>query len=143
MQSVTFTRSGITAGLTPAFENSPATPGTISLLETFHEATNPIPFTLDAAAPGDTVAHLLVTLSPSAAPGTVIALTLDPTLTQLTDEGGDAATKETTGGGNLALVNGSITVGAPVAGAGAPTLSLWALLALMISLAVIAVRLRL
>src|SRR3954452_3551936 len=31
VQSVTFTRAGTTAPLTPAFKSSPATPGTISL----------------------------------------------------------------------------------------------------------------
>jgi hypothetical protein len=40
----------------------------------------------------------------------VITLTLDPTLTQLTDEAGHPATIETTANNRLALVNGSITV---------------------------------
>lgn len=110
VSSVTFTRAGITASLSPTSEFSPSSPGAISLLATFKESTNPIPFTLNAASPGNRVAHLLVTLSSSAAPGSSIALTLDSSLTQLTDEGGSAATKETVANGQLALVNGAINV---------------------------------
>ena len=72
VQSVTFTRAGITAGLIPAFEASPAPAGSITLIEQFNESTNLIPFTLNAPAPGDQVAHLAFTLSPSAAPGSSI-----------------------------------------------------------------------
>ena len=35
VQSVTFTRAGITAPLTPTFESSPSAPGSISLLDVF------------------------------------------------------------------------------------------------------------
>jgi hypothetical protein len=110
VQSVTFTRAGITAGLTPISEFMPASSGAISLLMTFDEGTNPIPFTLNAPAPGDQVAHLVFTLSSSAAPGSSISLTLDPALTQLTDQAGTGATKESSGGGNLTLVNGAINI---------------------------------
>jgi hypothetical protein len=110
VSSVTFTRAGITAGLSPTSEFMPATTGSISLLATFQESTASIPFTLNAPAPGDQVAHLVFNLSASAAPGTSISLTLDSALTQLTDEGGNAATKETTGNGTLALVNGAINL---------------------------------
>jgi hypothetical protein len=110
VQSITFTRAGITASLTPTFESSPTSPGAISLLDTFQESTNLIPFTLDGALPGNQVAHLLVTIPASVPPGTVITLTLDPTLTQLTDEAGHPATIESSGNGRLTLVNGAITV---------------------------------
>ncbi|MEA2570705.1 MAG: hypothetical protein QOI24_2706 [Acidobacteriota bacterium] len=110
VSSVTFTRAGITANLTPTSEFSPASAGAISLLDTFQESTNPIPFTLNAATPGDRIAHLVFTLSGSANPGTSITLTLDPSLTQLTDAGGSASTKETSGNGGLTLVNGAITI---------------------------------
>ncbi len=113
VQSVTFSRAGITASLTPAFETSPSSAGAISLLDTFDEGSNPIPFTLNASAPGNLVAHLVFTLSASAAPGTSIALTLDSNLTQLTDTGGSAVTKETTANGQLALVDGSIAIPVP------------------------------
>jgi len=110
VSSITFSRSGITANLTPTSEFAPSTASSVSLLDTFQESTNPIPFTLNAPAPGNVVAHLVVTLSPSAPAGSSISLTLDPTLTQLTDEGGTAATKETVANGQLALVNGTINV---------------------------------
>src|SRR5690349_9745199 len=45
VQSVTFTRAGITQSLTPAFESSPSSAGSITLLDTFQENTNLIPFT--------------------------------------------------------------------------------------------------
>jgi len=110
VQSVTFTRAGITAGLTPVSEFMPASSGAISILMTFDESTNPIPFTLNAPPPGDQVAHLSFTLSPSAAPGSSITLTLDPSLTQLTDQAGTGATKESSGAGNLTLTNGAINI---------------------------------
>jgi uncharacterized protein YjdB len=110
IQSVTFTRAGITAGLTPISEFMPASSGAISLLMTFDEGTNPIPFTLNAPPPGDQVAHLVFTLSSSATPGSSISLTLDPALTQLTDQAGTGATKESSGTGNLTLVNGAINI---------------------------------
>jgi len=110
VQSISFSRAGITAGLTPTFENSPSSAGSISLLDSFQESTNLIPFTLNGLPPGNQVAHLLVTLSPTATVGQVITLTLDPTLTQLTDEAGNPGTIETVANTRLALVSGSITV---------------------------------
>lgn len=113
ISSVTFNRAGITSGLSPTFETKPASAGAISLLASFQQSTSPIPFTLNAGAPGNLVAHLVFTLSPSAAPGTDIALTLDGTTTQLTDDGGTAATKETSGNGRLSLVGGAIHIPVP------------------------------
>jgi hypothetical protein len=112
VQSITFTRAGITAPLTPAFESSPTAAGAISLLDTFHEATNLVPFTSNAAAPGDLIGHLTITFANSATAGTVVSLTLDPTLTQLSNEGGTIS--ETTTLGTLTLVNGSVIVPAVV-----------------------------
>jgi uncharacterized protein YjdB len=110
VSSVAISRAGITAGLNPAFEAKPASSGAISLIDTFQESTNLIPFTSNAGLPGNQVAHLVFTLSGSAQPGTAITLTLDSSLTQLTDEGGTAATKETTGNGNLSLNGGTIDI---------------------------------
>ena len=137
VQSVSFTRAGITAALTPTFESSPSSAGSISLLDTFQESTNLIPFTLNGAAPGNQVGHLIFTLSPSANPTTPITLTLDPLLTQLTDEGGSAATKETVANGNLTLVNGVINVTTYV-----PAMSEWALVLLAAAFAIIGIRMR-
>jgi len=143
VQSITFTRGGITASLTPTFESSPAVPGTsIALLDTFAEATNLIPFTSNATLPGDQVGTLHVTLAPGTPVGTVIAFTLDPTLTQLSDEGGTPGTVETTGNGRLALVPGSITVTAPAVVIPVPTLSTWAMVVMALMIAAVASRMR-
>lgn len=113
VSSVSFSRAGITASLTPTSEFTPASSGAISLLDTFQESTNLIPFTSNAGLPGNQVAHLVFNLSGSAQPGTSITLTLDATLTQLTDEGGTAATKETTSNGHLTLVAGAVNIPVP------------------------------
>lgn len=137
VQSVTFTRAGITQSLTPTFENSPSGPGTISLIDNFNEATNLIPFTSNAALPGNQIGVLHVTLAPTAAIGSTVTLTLDGTLTQLTDQGGSPATAETVNNAQLTLVNGAINVINTV-----PATSAWVLAALALTLAVIALRLR-
>jgi hypothetical protein len=134
VQAVTFTRGGITASLTPAFESSPSSADSITLLDTFSESTNLIPFTSNAALPGNQVAILHVTVAPTATVGSTITLTLDPVLTQLTDQGGTASTKESVANANLVLVSGAINVTTPV-----PALSTWALALLAIALAAIAV----
>lgn len=132
-------RAGITASLSPLFESAPVGPGTASLIDTFYEATNPVPFVSNAPASGNQVAHLMVQLSPSVTPGSVITLTLDPTLTQLANDGG--TTKETVLAGNLVLVNGTITIPANFVYQ-IPTMSQWMLVLLAITLAVVAVRVR-
>jgi len=138
VQSVTFSRAGITTALTPTLEVSPSSTGAISLLDTFDESTDLIPFVLNGATPGNQVGHLVFTLTPGTPSGTIISLTLDPTLTLLTDQGGDAATKENTSSANLTLVNGSISFVDSV-----PALSTYMLLLLAASLAVAGLRIRL
>ncbi|HEX7152527.1 MAG TPA: hypothetical protein VF618_13650 [Thermoanaerobaculia bacterium] len=142
VQSISFTRAGITAPLTPTFENSPASPGAISLLATFDETTNLIPFTSNSALPGNQIGQLTVNIAPGTPAGTVIALTIDPVLTQLTDEGGTPGTIETVANGRLTLVSGSVTVAAAAA-SDVPSLSTWALILLAISLAFVALKTRL
>lgn len=137
IQSVTFTRAGITQSLTPSFESQPASAGAISLLDTFPEATNLIPFTSNAALPGNKVAHLVFTFAPATAKGTVVTLTLDPTLTQLTDEGGSPGTKETVSGATLLLVSGSIVQTQDI-----PLLDMRVLLLLGVVLTIVAFRAR-
>lgn len=108
VQSVTFARAGVTAGLTPTAEFTPSGPGTASIVDVFSESTNHIPLTLNAPAPGDQVAHLTVLLSPSVTPGSTITLALDPAVTTLSNQNG--TTEETTTTSNLTLVNGAINV---------------------------------
>jgi hypothetical protein len=136
VQSITFTRAGITQSLTPTFENSPSSPGSISLIATFDEGTNPIPFTLNGAAPGNVVGQLNVTIAPATPVGTVINLTLDPVLTQLSNQGG--TTTETVALTNLTLVNGSITTAAALDAI--PTASTWALIVLALAVAMVGIR---
>lgn len=139
---VTFTRAGITQTLTPTFESNPSSAGTISLIDVFQEATNLIPFVSNAPAPGNQVAHLVFSLAPGTPNGTIITLTLDPTLTQLSNEGG--TTTESVTLGNLVLVNGSITfLSATTNATAVPTLGEWGLLLLVAALAIAALRLRL
>src|SRR5437763_14768478 len=45
VQSITFTRAGVTQPLTPAFQSTPSAPGTVTLIDVFDETTNLIPFT--------------------------------------------------------------------------------------------------
>lgn len=108
VQSITFTRAGITAPLTPTFESSPSAAGSVTLIDTFSETTNLIPFVSNAPAAGNLIGHLTITFANNAVAGTVVSLTLDPTLTQLANEGG--TTSETTTLGTLTLVNGAVTV---------------------------------
>jgi len=105
VQSVTFTRAGITAGLSPAFESSPSLAGSITLIEQFNESSNLIPFNLNAPLPGDQVAHLVFTLSSSAAPGSSISLNID-SATELDNQGGT----QTETAGSLTLANGAINI---------------------------------
>jgi len=132
VQAITFTRGGITVPLTPAFESSPATAGSITLLDSFNETTNLIPFTSNATLPGDQVGVLHVTVAPTAAIGSTITLTLDPTLTQLSNQAGSM--RETTAAGNLLLVNGAINVASAV-----PAFAPWMLAVLAIAFTAIAV----
>ena len=139
VQSVVFRRAGITAGLTPSFESSPAVPGSVTLIDTFAEGTDPIPFTLDAAAPGNQIGELVVTLAPGVTAGTIIPLSLDATLTQLSNQGG--TTRETVVLSTLSRVNGSITiVAAPATAAPVPTLAEWGVILLALGLAAVALR---
>jgi exosortase sorting signal-containing protein len=137
IQSVTFTRAGITAPLTPTFETSPAVSGSISLLMTFDETTNLVPFVSNAAAPGNQVGQLTFTFAPGTPPGTVVPLTLDATLTQLSNEAG--TTTETVANTNLALVPGSVTLLATIP---VPTLSVWGLILLAAAICFVAIRAR-
>jgi hypothetical protein len=106
VQSVTFTRAGITASLSTPSEGSPGTPGQITWFASFDETTNLVPFTLNAPAPGDQIAHLVFTLSPSAAPGSSITLSLDSG-TLLSNQAGTTGEAPPA---NLTLVNGAINI---------------------------------
>lgn len=138
ISSVTFTRAGITAPLTPTFENSPSAAGTISLIMTFDETTNLVPFVSNAALPGNQVAQLTFTFIPSTPPGTTIPLTIDPALTQLSNEGGTIT--ETLQNGGLLPIDGEVTMLAIPAAAAIPTVSTWGLILLAAALTLVVMR---
>jgi hypothetical protein len=106
--SAAFTRAGVTASITPLDETALQGSGWSACLVSFHESSNPVPFTLDAAAPGDAIGTLTVTVHASAPAGSTIALILDPPSATLSNRSGSP--RETVANGNLSLVNGSITV---------------------------------
>lgn len=135
--NVTIARAGITAGLNPTFESHPSAPGTISLLMSFNETTDLVPFVSNAPAPGNQIGQLTFTFAPTTPPGTIIPLTLDATLTQLDNEGG--TTVESVANGSLALVNGAVTVLA-VPALDTPALGTWGLLLLAAAVTIIALR---
>jgi hypothetical protein len=106
VQSVTFSRAGITASLSTPSEGSPGTSGTITWFASFDESTNLVPFTLNAPPPGDQIAHLVFTLAPSAAPGSSITLALGSG-TVLSNQAGTIGEAPPS---SLALVNGGINI---------------------------------
>jgi hypothetical protein len=112
IDSVSIARAGVTASLTPAFETTPSTSNSIALLVTFQEATNLIPFSVNAPAPGNLIARLTVHLKTPMTPNSSIALSIDPSVaqTQLADSAGSGATKETVGNGLLSVVDGAIHI---------------------------------
>jgi hypothetical protein len=106
--SVTFARAGAATTVTPLYETALQGSGWSSCIVSFNESSNPVPFTLNAAAPGDRVGTLTVTLRGDAALGSTASLLLDPPSAMLSNQTGSV--RETVAGGNLSLVNGSITV---------------------------------
>jgi len=100
----------------------------------FDETTNVVPFVSDAAAPGNQIGALTFTFAPSTPSGTTFPLTLDATLTQLSNEGG--TTTETVGNGMLTLVAGAVT---EIYNA-IPTLGGWGLILVALSLVAVALR---
>jgi len=106
--TVAMDRAGIIAGLDPISETKPKSSNSVSYFGLFDEATDLIPFTLGAPAPGDRVLTLTVGIAATAAPGTVITLAVDTAATALSNQGGTAG--ELASDGGLAVVGGSVTV---------------------------------
>ncbi|GEM_PF-5872538 len=106
---VTTTAAGITQSLTPSFGGSTRTATTFSYVASYDELTNPIPFTSNAALPGQKVANAAITLASGVASGTTITLTVDPTVSQ-TNLSNSSANVTETSPSNLSLVDGCITV---------------------------------
>ncbi|MFH1177831.1 MAG: PKD domain-containing protein, partial [Acidobacteriota bacterium] len=120
--NVSIARAGIAASLTPLEETVSRTPTTISLAETFAEATDPLPLQLESPFPGDQVARVRVTLAAGVPLGTVVSLAIDTAGTRLANETG--STLETPALGTLIPYDGGIMVtGTPAANLAALALS--------------------
>jgi FG-GAP-like repeat len=110
VSAATFTRAGVLQGLTPLFETvlTPQGSASIGYVGSFAQSNNPVSFTLNAAAPGNLIGHLFLTVPPNVATGTVITLTVDATNAALSNQAG--TTLESGNNGKLAVVNGAVTV---------------------------------
>lgn len=106
--SMSFARAGVTASLTPLHQTALQGSGWSAALVSFNESSNLISFGLDAAAPGDLVGTLSVTLSVTAPAGSTAMLRLDPPSAMLSNQAGSV--RETVANGTLSLVNGSVRV---------------------------------
>lgn len=105
VQAANAYHSGITAGLSVLFDTFVFTGNTLTYVASFDEGTNLVPLTLDAAAPGDEVARLVVTIDPGAPPSPV-----QVTLLGGTTLSNQAGTLTETEGNQLAFVHGSFNV---------------------------------
>jgi hypothetical protein len=108
VQSVSFARAGVTAAPSALFQATPSGTDYASVLISFSETASPVPFGLNAGAPGNQIGTLTVTLKPAIPAGSTALLTLHPFSAMLSNQAG--TTSETVNNGNLALVNGSVTV---------------------------------
>lgn len=111
--SITFSRAGIAAAPTPLHTTALNGTGWSSAVLSFNESSNPLPFLLNATAPGNQIGTLTVTLSASATAGSTALLTIDPPSAMLSNQ--SASVTETAANGNLALVNGVVTVDSNIA----------------------------
>jgi hypothetical protein len=108
VQSVSFARTGVTAAPSPLFQSTPSGADYASVLLSFSESASPLALGLNAGAPGNQIGTLTVTLKPAVPAGSTALLTLHPASAMLSNQAG--TTSETVANGNLALVNGSVTV---------------------------------
>jgi hypothetical protein len=105
--------SGICGPLTPIAEFAPGGgPTSIGYVVSYSETTNQIPFTLDAASPGQQVATVSFAISASAPKGT-FPITINPSTlqTQLVNQAGTL--QEDTGlapPNTLSVLDGSVTI---------------------------------
>jgi len=108
---VNVTQAGIAAQAgTPSFETKPRTSSTFSYVVLYDESSQPLPFTANAALPGNLVANIAITLSDSATAGSTISLNAAADTTSLNNQGGTAAEFAPR---DLTIVDGCITVAGP------------------------------
>ncbi|HYI08266.1 MAG TPA: Ig-like domain repeat protein [Thermoanaerobaculia bacterium] len=107
--NVTFERAGVIQSLTPLYERSHTGIGSTAYLASFPEGTQTIPFVSGAAAPGNRIGTLSLTIGAALAAGTKITLAFDQNLTALSNQAGTLT--ETTFNRRLKIVPGTVTVG--------------------------------
>ena len=105
--SISFQRGGI-AGVTPKYERQVQGIGTFGYVAGYSESAPHLALSLDAAAPGDWIGNLVVTLSPQAVIGSTVVLSVDAATATLSNDRGTLG--ETVANGALALTNGSVAV---------------------------------
>lgn len=106
VDAIDFQLAGVTAGHVPIFPIVQLFADHIIVLMSFDEASDPLVFALDAAAPGNVVGELLVTLDPAYGLGTLITFTLETANAALVN--GSATLSETVANGHLALAGGGL-----------------------------------
>jgi hypothetical protein len=104
-----FVHAGVTSGHNAFF--SQVTPGADNLyvLKAFNEVSDALIFTLDAAAPGNLIGEVLITIDPATPDGTAIELTLQSFNAALIDA--SATESETVANLQLLLTHGRLIVG--------------------------------
>jgi hypothetical protein len=107
VSAATFVPGGALQGLTPLYSTVLTPPGAVGYVGSFAQSTNPIPFVLDAAAPGTLIGYLNITIPQSASAG-AITLTVDATNAALSNQAGTVI--ETGNNGKLTVVSGGINV---------------------------------
>jgi len=103
-------KAGICAALTPIQQSVTTVSGSIGYVASYAQATNPIPLTLNAAAPGQQIATLTIAIG-AAAPVGPYTLTVDTAVakTGLANENGTLV-EDTGTPASFTTVNGSVTV---------------------------------
>ncbi len=105
VSSISFARGGVLTG-TPLYEQSVSSSGALGYIVSFPPSTE-LPFTMDAAAPGNQAGTLSIGISATATAGSSVTLTIDAATATLSNASGTVLETTNTG---LALTNGSVTV---------------------------------
>ncbi|MGZ7031594.1 MAG: hypothetical protein ACXVIJ_06425 [Thermoanaerobaculia bacterium] len=108
IESISFTRGGITTPLTAMYETTYQGSDYSSCIASFNEGTNPVPFVSNAAAPGNPIGALNVRLRATALVTSTAILTIHPPSAILSNQAGTV--RETVALGTLSLVNGQVSV---------------------------------
>ena len=109
VSTLAFERAGVLQPLQPLHETTLPGAGSISYIAVFPELTSSVPFAAGAPEPGDRIGTLSVGIHSNVAPGTAIAVTIDPLTATLSNETGSVTS------GALIVRNGTITVLRPSA----------------------------